>query len=292
MQPLRASGRRRRGAHLRGVLTDIDDTLTTEGAITPDALAALADLQRAGLHVVADHRPARWAGANRSRCNGRSMRSWRRTARWRSPAPPMAAAQALRAGRARALATTRACSRWRSASCANSRRATISRDSGGRETDIAIDHSEFAHLSRADRAGRRADAQRGHERHRQLDPRQRLVSATHKLSGARWIVRELLGCDLDAELDRWVYVGDSTNDVLMFQHFAHSVGVANIRRFVSTLAHLPRYVAQANAARLRGSGGGDSRRSRRRQRTLKTTGLARAVIAPGDVLLTRSRRAL
>ncbi|MBE0588642.1 MAG: HAD family hydrolase, partial [Hydrogenophaga sp.] len=28
-------------SHIHGVLTDIDDTLTTGGAITPDALAAL-----------------------------------------------------------------------------------------------------------------------------------------------------------------------------------------------------------------------------------------------------------
>ncbi|RYY70796.1 MAG: HAD family hydrolase, partial [Comamonadaceae bacterium] len=41
----------RRG--LIGVFTDIDDTLTTDGAITPDALAALADLKAAGLQVVA-----------------------------------------------------------------------------------------------------------------------------------------------------------------------------------------------------------------------------------------------
>src|SRR5437762_13758092 len=32
-----------------GVLTDIDDTLTTDGAITADALGALADLRAAGL---------------------------------------------------------------------------------------------------------------------------------------------------------------------------------------------------------------------------------------------------
>ena len=31
---------------------------------------------------------ARWAGASRSRCSGRSMRSWPRTARWRSCPPP------------------------------------------------------------------------------------------------------------------------------------------------------------------------------------------------------------
>jgi 3-deoxy-D-manno-octulosonate 8-phosphate phosphatase KdsC-like HAD superfamily phosphatase len=46
------------------------------------------------------------------------------------------------------------------------------------------------------------------------------------LDGARAVRR-----DLDAQLDRWAYVGDSTNDVRMFQHFAHSIGVANIRRF-------------------------------------------------------------
>ena len=44
-----------------GVLTDIDDTLTTEGAITPDALQALADLKAAGLHVVPiTGRPVGW----------------------------------------------------------------------------------------------------------------------------------------------------------------------------------------------------------------------------------------
>ena len=38
---------------ISGVLTDIDDTLTTEGAITPDALAALGALKAAGLQVIA-----------------------------------------------------------------------------------------------------------------------------------------------------------------------------------------------------------------------------------------------
>ena len=68
--------------------------------------------------------------------------------------------------------------------------------------------------------------------------------AHDKLEGARWIVRQLFGRELDAELDRWVYVGDSTNDQAMFQRFPHSVGVANIARFVPQLKHLPRYVTQ------------------------------------------------
>ena len=47
---------------VRGVFTDIDDTLTTEGAITADALQALADLDAAGLTVIAiTGRPVGWS---------------------------------------------------------------------------------------------------------------------------------------------------------------------------------------------------------------------------------------
>ena len=47
---------------VRGVLTDIDDTLTAEGAIVPEALAALAELRAAGLPVIAvTGRPKGWS---------------------------------------------------------------------------------------------------------------------------------------------------------------------------------------------------------------------------------------
>src|SRR5450830_882095 len=46
---------------LIGVVTDIDDTLTTDGAITPDALQALTRLKAAGLHVIPiTGRPIGW----------------------------------------------------------------------------------------------------------------------------------------------------------------------------------------------------------------------------------------
>ena len=45
-----------------GVLTDIDDTLTTEGAITADALGALQRLRDTGIHVIAiTGRPMGWS---------------------------------------------------------------------------------------------------------------------------------------------------------------------------------------------------------------------------------------
>jgi hypothetical protein len=66
-----------------------------------------------------------------------------------------------------------------------------------------------------------------------------------KLSGARWMLRRLFNRDLDGEVGRWVYVGDSTNDQAMFGHFPLSVGVANLRRFADQLRTWPAYISDA-----------------------------------------------
>ena len=47
---------------IRGVLTDIDDTLTTRGQLTPDVLKALARLRQANIRLIAvTGRPTYWA---------------------------------------------------------------------------------------------------------------------------------------------------------------------------------------------------------------------------------------
>ena len=225
-----------------GVLTDIDDTLTGEGAITPDALQALGALRGAGLHVIpVTGRPVGWSVP--------FARSW--------PVDAIVAengAVALVDAGVRRIyqqdAATRAANYARLQDVAQCvlrevPGATLAQDSPGRETDIAIDHSESTHLPQE-----RIDQVVATMRREGL---QVTVSSIHingwigahdKLAGARWIVRELFGRALDAELERWVYVGDSTNDQLMFQHFPHSVGVANIRRFEAQLTHPPRYITQ------------------------------------------------
>ena len=228
-----------------GVFTDIDDTLTTEGAITADALQALTDLKTAGLQVIPiTGRPVGWSEP--------FAQSW--------PVDAIVAengavalvhedGQALRklyqqdtATRADNFARMQQVLMQIEHSIPGARR---SQDSLGRETDIAIDHSEFTQLPPA-----AIDAV---VRAMQAAGMTATVSSIHingwygqhdKLAGARWIVRELWGRDLDAELDRWVYVGDSTNDQVMFEHFANSVGVANIRRFEAQLTHPPRFIAQ------------------------------------------------
>jgi hypothetical protein len=125
---------------------------------------------------------------------------------------------------------------------------TLARDSPGRETDIAIDHSEFAQLSpvQIDAVLRLLHGEGLHATVSSIHINA-WVGEHHKLTGAHWAVKALLGRDLAQEMDQWVFVGDSTNDQLMFEAFEHSVGVANVRRFetqLSGLKRLPRYITE------------------------------------------------
>ena len=249
---------------LIGVFTDIDDTLTTEGAITVEALQALADLKAAGLQVVPiTGRPVDWSVP--------FAQTWpvdAIVAENGAVALVYEEGQPLRKLYQQGAATRAAHFARMQQLLARIERevpgALRARDSAGRETDIAIDHSEFTHLPQT-----AIDAV---VRLMQAEGMTATVSSIHingwygehdKLAGARWIVRSLWGRELDAELNRWVYVGDSTNDQVMFEHFAHSVGVANIRRFADQLTHPPRYVTQAE----RGAGFAELARHLLRGRT-------------------------
>lgn len=248
-----------RPPRLRGVFTDIDDTLTTGGAITADALQALGALKAAGLHVIPiTGRPVGWSEPFAQAWPVDAIVAENGAVALLPPAQDSSenSLQPLPGKRGQLSklyqqdAATRAAHFARmqqvlahiEATVPGARRAA---DSAGRECDIAIDHSEFTQLPQ-ERIGQCVALLRAAGMNA-------TVSSIHingwygthdKLEGARWIVRELLGRDLDAELDGWVYIGDSTNDQRMFQHFPHSVGVANIARFVPQLAHLPRYVTQ------------------------------------------------
>jgi HAD superfamily hydrolase (TIGR01484 family) len=241
MNPCQPWARFDPAAHdVRGVLTDIDDTLTTDGAITPDALDALVQLRAAGLPVIAiTGRPMGWSEP--------FARDWPIDA----IVAENGAVALFRAGDTLAIEyaqdePTRARNAQRlHAVAARVLRevpgATLARDSAGRVTDIAVDHAEFARLSPAQvervvavmrDAGMNAT-----------------VSSIHvngwfgehdKLSGARWIVQRLQGRELDAR--HWIYVGDSTNDQAMFGHFGLSVGVANLLAFADVLTVWPTYL--------------------------------------------------
>ena len=245
-----------------GVFTDIDDTLTTEGAITADALASLGALKAAGLQVIPiTGRPVGWSEPFALGDRTRGLAPW--------PVDAIVAengAVAIVQRKNGVLLTqqkhnqlSKIYQQEASVRAVNYARmqmvaqhimaevpgAQLSQDSHGRETDIAIDHSEFTHLS-ADKITHVVKIMQAHGM-------VATVSSIHingwfgahnKLEGARWIVRELLSRALDTERDRWVYVGDSTNDELMFAAFRHSVGVANIARFLPQIQTPPRYITE------------------------------------------------
>ena len=230
---------------ITGVFTDIDDTLTTDGAITPDALAALHALKAAGLALVAiTGRPVGWSEPFAA--------TWPVDA---IVAENGAVALLPSAGGLRKIYQQDAATRDVNFVKMQAVLQRIEReipgahrgtDSPGRETDIAIDHSEFTQLNEATIAAVVALMT--------SEGMHATVSSIHvngwygehnKLEGARWITQQLWQRDLDVEMARWVYVGDSTNDQLMFKTFANSIGVANVARFMPVLAHLPRYVTAA-----------------------------------------------
>ena len=233
-----------RWAGLMGVLTDIDDTLTRDGVIEPAARGALQRLRAAGVPVIAiTGRPMGWSepfvrdgtlqvivaenGAVALFDEGGQLRiEYEQDDTTRA-----ANAVALRRVAERIVREVPS--------------ATLARDSAGRVTDIAIDHSEFAHLDRGT-IERVVALMRS-------EGMNATVSSIHingwfgahtKLTGARWIVRRLYGRDLDDELARWVYVGDSTNDQEMFARFPLSVGVANLMRFADQLTVWPAYLTR------------------------------------------------
>lgn len=228
-----------------GLLTDIDDTLTTEGSVPDNVVQAIAALKAKGLAVIPiTGRPVGWSEPF--------------AAAW--PVDAIVAengAVALRrnasggldklyqqdeATRIANFAKMQAVLTQIEQTVPGAQRAT---DSAGRECDIAVDHSEFTQMPQADidrcvalmqEAGMNATVSSIHING--------WFGGHNKLEGARWIVKTLFGRDLDTEIGQWCYIGDSTNDQLMFQHFGNSFGVANIERFVPQLQHLPRYVTR------------------------------------------------
>jgi hypothetical protein len=232
---------------MRGVLADIDDTLSTEGRITAQAYAAMERLRSAGLlFIPITGRPAGW-------CD-HIARMW--------PADAVVGENGAlymiydeHAGRLRKCyvmtEAERAATRPRLAEIGQSilrevPGAALASDQPYRESDLAIDFCEdiprlpdeaidrIMALMRA--AGMTAKMSSIHVNG--------WFGEYDKLAMTRRLLREEFGIDLDAQRDRFVFIGDSPNDAPMFEHFPHAVGVANVRNFAGRLTSLPAYVTE------------------------------------------------
>ncbi len=233
---------------IRGVLFDIDDTLTTGGRLTAAAYAAMENLHGAGLLAIPiTGRPAGWCdhiarmwpvdavvgenGAFYFRYDAGARKMMRRYA---ADGEQRAAARGrLAAIRDRILQEVPGCA--------------VAADQNYREADLAIDYCEDVPRLSPEAVARIVALMQ----HAGLTAK---VSSIHvngwfggydKLTMTKTLMHECFGIDLGARRDEFVFAGDSPNDAPMFAFFPHAVGVANIRDFGGQLTAAPAYVTQA-----------------------------------------------
>lgn len=234
-----------------GILTDIDDTITTDGRLPASSYAMLERLADNGLLVIPiTGRPAGWCdmiarfwpvagivgenGALAMRYDGKARKMRRLT--------HMDEATRLK-NRKRLDALSKTI-------LDDVKGAALASDQQYREADIAIDFCEdVPPLGKTD-IDRITD-------HFKNSGAKCKVSSIHvngwfgdwdKLSMSRRFLQEEFGIDLNGSKNKFIYCGDSPNDAPMFDFFPHACGVANVADFLDRMEALPRYIAPSRGA--------------------------------------------
>lgn len=233
---------------IRGLLFDIDDTLTTEGRLTAEAYGAMERLKRAGkLLVPITGRPAGWCdhivrmwpvdavvGENGAFYFRFSEGILHKTYR---------DAGELRTRNRERLAVIGAHIVERIPGCA------LASDQAYRETDLAIDYCEDVAPLPLEAAERIAALMRAQG----LTAK---ISSIHvngwfggydKLAMTRQLFADAFNVSSDTLQRDFAFAGDSPNDAPMFAYFENSVGVANVARFAGRLEAEPKYIALGSA---------------------------------------------
>jgi len=250
LKPLAEFPREARRA-IRGVLTDIDDTLTTGGRLLAVAYDALERLRDAGLIVVpVTGRPAGWCdhiarmwpvdavvgenGAFWFRYDAAARKLYKRHVAG-------AGERAEREARLAAIGER---------ILREVPGAAIASDQAYREADLAIDFCEdVAPLPRSSVAQIVSIME--------SEGLTAKVSSIHvngwfggydKLSTAKRMMREEFAIDLDLSRDAFVFAGDSPNDQPMFSFFPNAVGVANVREMSDLMTHMPKWITPSPGA--------------------------------------------
>jgi HAD superfamily hydrolase (TIGR01484 family) len=237
-------------AAIKGVLTDIDETVSTDGRLTPEAYGALAALRQAGLLVIpVTGRPAGWCdmiarfwpvdavvGENGAFWMWHDRAAGKLRTRFvQSEAERTAGRRRLDAVRIDVLREVPG--------------TAIASDQPYRLADLAIDFREDVPPLPARDVERIVAV---FERHGATAK----VSSIHvngwfgtydKLTTCKTMMAELFGVDIDRDAAAWVFSGDSPNDAPMFGFFPNATGVANVADFADRLAHKPRWITRARS---------------------------------------------
>lgn len=232
---------------VKGVFTDIDDTITTEGRVPARVFAAMEALRDAGLLVVPiTGRPAGWCDL--------IARQWPVDAvvgengafyyRYDSGARAMrrvyAADEATRAENRQRLEAIR------DDVLANVPGTAVAADQPFRVNDLAIDFCEDVAPLGAAEVGRIVDIFKRHGATAKVSSIHvnGWFGANDKLTMTKRLMADEFGVDIEAHEARYVFVGDSPNDAPMFGYFTHSVGVANLKDLIDECPAVPAWITR------------------------------------------------
>ena len=231
---------------LKGVFSDIDDTITTDGSLSGAAYSAIEELSSSGIKFVPiTGRPAGWCdmiarfwpvdgviGENGAfyfaydRKNKKMIRRFMQDEKER-----LKGRMKLEVIGKKILSKVQG--------------SAIASDQFSRISDLAIDFCEDVPALSSEKIDKIAEIFRA-------EGATAKISSIHvnawfgnysKLEMTKIFVREILKLDLDQDKNSFIFCGDSPNDEPLFQYFPSSLGVANVRDFISSLTYLPTYIS-------------------------------------------------
>lgn len=237
---------------LKVVFCDIDDTVTSDGKLLPEAYNALWMLQRAGIHVVpitgrcagyadmiARFFPVRGCVAENGALylymdeNGSQHALKKRY--FLDPESVRESKKKfedIKREVFQKFPTTK-----------------LASDQPYREFDLAIDYCE-------DVPPLNLDAVKEIVKIYEKYGAKTKVSSIHvngwfgdydKLTMTKIFTQEQLGFNLEEHFDWATFIGDSPNDQPMFDFFPYSIGVANTQKFLSMISRPPKYITKGNS---------------------------------------------
>lgn len=227
---------------IKGVCFDIDETLSTHGKLTAEAYQALWNLKNAGFGLVAiTGRPAGW-------CD-HFARFW--------PVDAVVGENGaftffMSGGKRRRVDTPskgrKSVESLKKIILKKYPHAKFASDQNYREVDLAIDFCEDVKPWTKAQVNRLVEVCEDAGAHVK-------VSSIHvnawfgehdKETGFRyWLKKGSPGLrGKKISFNSWVFIGDSPNDEPLFKAFKYSVGVANLKKFMSDIRHRPKWLTQ------------------------------------------------
>ena len=227
------------------ILTDIDDTLTTEGRLKSNAYSALENLSNSGFIVIpvtgrcagwCDHIARMWPVNGVVGENGAFFFSYDH----QSKKMQQTYCQTPKERKENHLALHEI----KKTILKNVSGSALASDQDYRHTDLAIDFAEdVATLSSnkikeivtiAENAGAIAKVSSIHVNC--------WIGSHNKLSTSLATLDQVFGVSNSNIQNEVLFIGDSPNDSMMFDYFNKSVGVANVMDFIKELDKPPKYI--------------------------------------------------